>query len=62
MTYEEIKQHAIDEFTKLPAKAAMDGIIAHQRYKKAFNEILRNKGSVSQKDIEEYFELNKQVI
>lgn len=62
MTYEEIKQQAIDNWNKMPAKAAMAGIVAHQRYKKAFNEILKKKGSVSQEDIEEYFKLNKDVI
>lgn len=54
MTYKEIEQQALADFTEMPAKAAMAGIIAHQRYKKAFNEILKQKGSVSQEDIKEY--------
>jgi len=62
MTYEEIKKQALDDFISIPAKASMAGIIAHQRYKKAFNEILKRKGSVSQIDIEEYFKHNKEVI
>lgn len=51
MTYEEIKEQAMRDLREAPQKTWIACIEAEQRYRKAFQKVLSEKGGVTLDDI-----------